>query len=297
MPFQFNFPNPEEDDDEKRSQGAGMDSISQKECHTTVTEEKAISTEVKIELNHQLNCEIQTVSYDIGKDLKVISLDTKLVEDKLKKEVKGEKTNSALHEALLSDNDLIPDKYEGGLKIWECAVDLAKFISTKSFTSKTIAELGCGGGLPGLCALNNGAKYVLFQDFNAEVLTNLTIPNVLLNCEENKEQCAFFSGDWKNLPSALQKSETVAQKYDVILTAETIYNTKNYSKLLDILDFLLEDNGDIFVAAKTYYFGVGGGTRQFESQILEDNRFTSSICWTQSHGISREILHLQRKKS
>lgn len=33
MPFQFNFPNPEEDDDEKRSQGAGMDSISQKGIH------------------------------------------------------------------------------------------------------------------------------------------------------------------------------------------------------------------------------------------------------------------------
>ena len=32
-------------------------------------------------------------------------------------------------------------------------------------TKDFLFQLGCGGGLPGLCAVKNGAKYVLFQDF------------------------------------------------------------------------------------------------------------------------------------
>lgn len=288
MSFRFNFPNPDEDDNKTESQDVRSDAglhEGSSECNTEENEE-LLSTEIKIGMNHQLNYEIQTVSYDIGNGLKIQSLDRKLIEDKVKKEFEDKNCDSILHESILSGNDLIPDKYEGGLQIWECGIDLAKFISTKDFTSKTVAELGCGGGLPALCALKKGAKYVLFQDFNAEVLANLTIPNILINCEEQKERCAFFSGDWKTVCSTLQKSKTVTQKYDVILTAETIYCTKNYLKLLDSFDILLKENGEIYVAAKTYYFGVGGGTRQFENRILEDKRFVSCVCWLQSEELS-----------
>jgi ribosomal protein L11 methylase PrmA len=40
-------------------------------------------------------------------------------------------------------------------------------------------DLGCGHGLLGILALLKGAKCVLFQDFNLEVLTEVTIPNIL----------------------------------------------------------------------------------------------------------------------
>lgn len=41
-------------------------------------------------------------------------------------------------------------------------------------------ELGCGHGLPGVLCLLAGAE-VHFQDYNAEVLAQLTAPNVAAN--------------------------------------------------------------------------------------------------------------------
>ena len=42
------------------------------------------------------------------------------------------------------------------------------------FTGKRVMEIGCGQGLPGVMALKAGAKHVIFQDYNDEVLTNAT---------------------------------------------------------------------------------------------------------------------------
>ncbi|PQQ04170.1 histidine protein methyltransferase 1 homolog [Prunus yedoensis var. nudiflora] len=44
-----------------------------------------------------------------------------------------------------------------------------------------IFQLGCGHGLPGIFACLEGAAAIHFQDFNAEVLQYLTIPNVNSN--------------------------------------------------------------------------------------------------------------------
>ena len=69
----------------------------------------------------------------------------------------------------------------GGFKLWECAVDLASFLSNewqigmrlglgpmkgptmgRTLAGKRVLELGCGHGLPGIVALINGAE-VHFQ--------------------------------------------------------------------------------------------------------------------------------------
>ncbi|CAI5983752.1 unnamed protein product [Closterium sp. NIES-65] len=84
-------------------------------------------------------------------------------------------------------SDLVPGKYEGGFKLWEAAVDLMEAVredmrdGTLSFRRKHVLELGCGHGLPGILACLKGAAAVHFQDFNAEVLLNLTIPNLTAN--------------------------------------------------------------------------------------------------------------------
>ena len=36
--------------------------------------------------------------------------------------------------------------YEGGLKIWECAVDLARHVEREHVEGKCVLELGCGAG-------------------------------------------------------------------------------------------------------------------------------------------------------
>ena len=54
--------------------------------------------------------------------------------------------------------------YEGGLKIWECSIDLASFVASDvNVKNCNVIELGCGAGLPGIVAALNGASRTDFQ--------------------------------------------------------------------------------------------------------------------------------------
>ena len=91
------------------------------------------------------------------------------------------------------------------------------------------------------CFCLQGAAVVHFQDFNAEVLRCLTIPNVNANLSEKSQpdpaaEARFFAGDWGQihqiLPHACESEMNLnssseqgqAKGYDVILMAETIYS-------------------------------------------------------------------------
>ena len=53
----------------------------------------------------------------------------------------------------------------GGLKTWECAVDLVNYMAAHlELAGKHVIELGCGSALPGIFALMKGAR-VDFQDY------------------------------------------------------------------------------------------------------------------------------------
>lgn len=84
-------------------------------------------------------------------------------------------------------SDLISGVYEGGLKVWECTYDLLKLIEKdfETFGGKMILDLGCGAGLLGILALKRGARQVHFQDYNSTVIEQLTVPTVILNCQED----------------------------------------------------------------------------------------------------------------
>lgn len=86
-------------------------------------------------------------------------------------------------------SDLISGVYEGGLKVWECTYDLLELIEKEgeTFRGKSVLDLGCGGGLLGILALKRDARQVCFQDYNGTVIEQLTVPNVLLNLQEDVE--------------------------------------------------------------------------------------------------------------
>ena len=109
------------------------------------------------------------------------------------KEIEGlyytEMSNSVI--GINPNLDLISGKYEGGLKLWECSIDLIKYLKTLETLPSRILELGCGHGLPGIyCAQRSSS--VVFQDYNKEVLEYVTVNNFIKNLGENRAK--YFYG-------------------------------------------------------------------------------------------------------
>ncbi|OEL37410.1 Histidine protein methyltransferase 1-like protein [Dichanthelium oligosanthes] len=198
----------------------------------------------------------------------------------------------------VKDSDLVPGKYEaGGLKLWEGSLDLVKTLNSDIkedrllLKGKHVLELGCGHGLPGIFAGLKGASLIHFQDFNAEVLKCLTIPNVKVNLfkESPEGTCTsrsvgFFAGDWSEMDKLLlcgdaEQDKTISGNtedkthngYDIILMAETVYALSSLPNLYRLIKKCLHyPGGVVYMAGKKHYFGVGGGTRQFLRLVEED---------------------------
>lgn len=123
-------------------------------------------------------------------------------------------------------------------------------------------------------------------------MENFTIANVLLNFEDNRreimEKTSYYSGDWSSYDQL-----TPDKKFDVILTSETIYNPDHYEKLLNVLKSKLKPDGVVYLAAKIYYFGVGGGLRFFEDVVRKDAVLNSEVVWKCTDGVQREIIKLR----
>ncbi|CAI9550141.1 unnamed protein product, partial [Staurois parvus] len=219
-----------------------------------------------------------------------------------------------------ANSDLISGVYEGGMKIWECTFDLLRYFEDEdvSFNEKIVLDLGCGAGLLGIEALRRKAREVHFQDYNNTVIEEITIPNALVNCDSTDEtgnvteepskkrlkksethagllsKCRFFSGDWSNF-TILMQNQTPLVKYDIILTSETIYNPNYYEALHDLFQNLLADDGNIYLASKSHYFGVGGGVLPFETFIKKGSLFNINTLKTNDDGLQRLLLSLTFK--
>ncbi|KAH8378062.1 hypothetical protein KR093_008950 [Drosophila rubida] len=199
-------------------------------------------------------------------------------------------------------SDLIAGVYEGGAKIWECTDDLLLYLANTydaaNWKNKQVLDMGCGSGLLGIYALKNEAT-VDFQDYNKDVLEKITIPNVLLNCEEGLEddvkmdflqsKTKFYSGDWAHFTELTEN----LKQYDMILTSETIYNIENQGKLLDTLSKRLKPDGNVLIAAKSHYFGVGGGLEQFVEVVKAGKIFHSMEVWQADKNLKRGIIELK----
>eukprot|EP00004_Rigifila_ramosa_P019774 TRINITY_DN5061_c0_g1_i1.p1 TRINITY_DN5061_c0_g1~~TRINITY_DN5061_c0_g1_i1.p1 ORF type:complete len:289 (+),score=61.80 TRINITY_DN5061_c0_g1_i1:25-867(+) len=197
-------------------------------------------------------------------------------------------------EPILKVTDIASGVYEGGFKIWEGSVDLAQFlfVNPQETMGRRVLELGCGGGIPGIVALLAGAQAVHFNDFNQEVLQHLTAFNVALNATPHvSPDIAFFAGDWLALP-------VPSASVDVILTAETLYTPGIIASLLAAVSRLLRPGGCALIAAKTYYFGTGGGTNELHQQIERHYpaQLTAARVVRIENGVSniREIVRIVR---
>ena len=207
-------------------------------------------------------------------------------------------TNSKIT-SLITSSDLNSGEYEGGLKVWECTYDLMQYLHENDvfdYKKARIMDMGCGAGLLGLFTLLRGAKVVYFQDYNSEVIDVFTLPTVSASLKDNdisnaKERVKFVSGDWDAVACDIKEKE----KFDLILSSETIYNTEYYPKIHDFLNALLAPKGKALFAAKTHYFGVGGGTFDFVNFITGTELFDTEVVKKIDEGLTREILQVTKK--
>uniref|UniRef100_A0A0A9WLA4 protein-histidine N-methyltransferase n=1 Tax=Lygus hesperus TaxID=30085 RepID=A0A0A9WLA4_LYGHE len=224
-------------------------------------------------------------------DMEITVVDPIKVVDHLKT---SDLTELVALQADRAHSDLIPGVYEGGMKIWESTFDLGTLLLKKApevFENKSVLDLGCGSGLLGILAMKMGSKSVHFHDYNSEVLSFLTIPNVSLNDKCSLDQCQFWCGDWGCYE---QVDET---KFDLILTSETIYNAANHKKLHDVIKSKLNQGGAAYVAGKSYYFGVGGSMKGFKETVENEKIFDVTSIWVSDEGVKREILLLEHVRA
>lgn len=169
-----------------------------------------------------------------------------------------------------SGMDLVAGVYEGGYKLWECAVDLAEYLyfhhsNDGTFDEHTnVLELGAGHGIPGIMAVKCGARQLVMHDFNEEVIRDVTSVNVHWNVEDSIN-VRYFSGGWNHLGPLLKKGA----QFDVILSAETVYGVTQIQDLSLCIVTLLKPGGVAWISGKSYYFGVGGGIGAFVKQISQ----------------------------
>lgn len=118
-------------------------------------------------------------------------------------------------EFIEAPSDLVPGVYEGGLKTWECSLDLVNYLdgledgfTERDIHGKCVLEIGCGTAVPSLYLLQrlfssavfpNGETQLHLQDYNASVLQFISFPNVLLTWYMSASAAPFRESQHKNL--------------------------------------------------------------------------------------------------
>lgn len=206
--------------------------------------------------------------------------------------------NDEINELLIDNNlsDLKKNSYEGGFKVWECSYDLIDHMAPDMVVSGDIIEVGSGTSLPSCYLLRNKLKKgdktpmtLVLSDFNYDVLRLVTLPNLIINWftfkngdveggefKLDNDLVAAFMEDMNTynislkfiLGSWSKQFIDMVSGYDfgLILSCETIYSLDSISILAKIIHELTNHTKTL-VAAKNYYFGVGGSVNDFQRVI------------------------------
>jgi hypothetical protein len=120
------------------------------------------------------------------------------------------------------------------------------------------------------------------------------LPGARLRSAESRAPARYFSGGWNSLEDLLT-SKGLSNSYDLVLTAETIYSLKAISSLLQaVKSCLRRPGGRALIAAKAFYFGVGGGVDAFREEVRKDGVLeVETVLVVEDESIRREILQLQ----
>ncbi|CAG2162737.1 unnamed protein product [Oppiella nova] len=205
------------------------------------------------------------------------------------------------------NTDLITNEYEGGYKIWEGLHDLIDYF----IDFKVVDNFANHQGLHVLETVNptprpnrrymtrffTGFRVKIDVLINEDVIKYFTAVNVVLNSDladshHRDSHFHYLYGDWCAIADDIDSSGV---KYDLIFTSETLYNCDNYEKLCKVFKSSLTPNGTVYIASKSHYFGVGGGTYSFIDFVEADGRFAAEISHEIETPLIRHIIKLSLK--
>lgn len=173
-------------------------------------------------------------------------------------------------------------------------------------------------------------RKVIITDFNIEVLRLVSIPNIIISWAMSLDPAVRSSfmdpevplgaDELMFTPALLSKFvETLKQKKidlllvhgswgrtfcdlvspqqpDLILTSETIYSVDSLPVVLDMLLHFLTDKANYLslIAAKEYYFGVGGSIIEFMQRLLnkKPSTMTSETIGNNLGQLKRDIVRI-----
>ena len=177
------------------------------------------------------------------------------------------------------------------------------------------------------------AVHLSLADYNLSVLQNATLPNLLLtwyfvqsvavpepagdleitpdllsrfikDLSEKAIYISGISGTWNgaftDLLVPFENSQRRSRIETIFLASETIYSPKSVHAFTQVLLKALESaeethgRGRAFVAAKKFYFGVGGGVDEFLKVLSELGGRGVTIWESKDEGVGRVIVEVQR---
>ncbi|CAJ0586677.1 unnamed protein product, partial [Mesorhabditis spiculigera] len=214
-------------------------------------------------------------------------------EEQLNKNLRAGGFSKVLDSEEFAGKDLISNVYEGGLKVWECSTNLCDYMEEHAavFSGASVLELGCGAAFPAILAAKLGAREVIAQDYN-DYVTKCFSEGCFAANEVPTKNVKFLACDWAKIPEFLP-----SKSIDVIMTSETIYNTLNYPSLIEAFAHCLAPEGTVLIAAKEYYFGLGGSVPGFLEEVDKSGLFSHEIVWRSpfQSGYQKQIVELKRR--
>ncbi|KAI5789155.1 hypothetical protein EDC01DRAFT_131762 [Geopyxis carbonaria] len=249
-----------------------------------------------------------------------------MAEDNVNEKISSQKETSVG----LGNEDILSQVYEGGLKTWECSIDLVKYLEDEATllpTASRFLELGCGTALPSLYLFSQllqinqpGCFTLTLADYNIDVLTLVTMPNLFLtwilttqpylpaegdvdvtpalvdaflaDVEGRGIEIRFVSGGW-----CAEMVYGMGGEYDLILGSETIYSLGTMPAFVEVLLGSLKANGRGVVAAKKLYFGVGGSIADFSDAVKRFESWEMSLIREIGDaGVGRVIVEVKKER-
>ncbi len=121
--------------------------------------------------------------------------------------------------------------------VWPSGLALTEAVvaAPERFAGRRVLEVGCGLGVPSAAAARAGAS-VLATDVSAEAVVFA------------RRNLALAGGEGRAAVLDLGRPPSSGERFDLVMTADLLYDRRNVEPLLDVVPRVLEPGGEVWVA-------------------------------------------------